>query len=114
MPETEVVMFMEDDGTLPTLDWLDEQPAKVQDKFVERVERLAAKGHELRRPLAAYLRDDIYELRVRFMRKNYRLLYFFSGGRAVISHGIVKKDKVPSKDIELAVARRKEYEKDHN
>ena len=112
MPETEVVMYAEDDGSVPALDWLDQQPRKVQDKFVERIERLAAEGHELRRPLADYLDDKVYELRVRFRTQNYRMLYFFSEGRAVVSHGTVKESKVPAKDIALAARRRKEYDKD--
>ena len=65
MPETEVVFFAEADGSAPLLRWLDEQPAKIQDKCIVRVERLAAMGHELRRPEADLLRDGICELRVR-------------------------------------------------
>ncbi len=112
MPQMEVVLFMEENGTAPLREWLDEQPEKVQDKFVERVERLAEKGHELRRPLADILRDKIYELRVRFKKKNYRILYFFCCNRAVLSHGLLKEKRVPDKEIKLAIARREEYEKD--
>lgn len=36
-------------------------------------------GYELRRPKADYLRDDVYELQVRFRHLNYRVLYFFYG-----------------------------------
>lgn len=110
MPETEVVFFAEADGSAPLLRWLDEQPAKVQDKCIVRIERLAALGHELRRPEADLLRDGIHELRVAHGRVNYRMLYFFHAGQAVLSHGLTKEDVVPDREIELAVRRRAAFE----
>ncbi len=109
MPETKVVLFAEADGTCPLIDWLDGLPAKVQDKCIVRVERLAGMGHELRRPEADYLRDGVFELRVRHMNVHYRMLYFFHGKRAVISHGLVKEGKVPKREIELARRRKQKF-----
>ena len=78
------------------LEWLDAMPGKVQLKCLARIERLKQEGHTLRRPEADFLRDKIYELRVGFQGINYRMLYFFHGNiAAVVSHGIVKEDKVP-------------------
>ena len=65
MPETTVVFYADDDGSAPLLTWLDQQQRKVQDKCLVNIERLAELGHELRRPEADFLRDGIYELRVR-------------------------------------------------
>ena len=110
MPETEVVLFAEDDGSVPLLRWLDIQSAKVQDKCIVRIERLAELGHELRRPEADYLRDDIYELRASRQGVNYRMLYFFSEGRAVLSHGLTKEGKVPGTEIDRAVERKRRFE----
>jgi len=45
------------------LDWLDHLFKKIQAKAPVRIERLAEMGHELRRPEADYLRENIYELR---------------------------------------------------
>src|SRR5947209_15872090 len=90
-----VVFFREDDGAVPVLEWLDGLPEAAQDKCRIKLERLRELGHELRRPEADYLRDGIYELRVRLSRINYRLLYFFHGRTAaVVSHGIVKEQAV--------------------
>ena len=75
MPKTKVVFYKEDDGTVPTLEWLDSLPPKALDKCVVRIERLGALGHELRRPESDYLRDGIYELRVGLQHMNYRILY---------------------------------------
>ena len=112
MPQMEVVLFMEDDSTVPLYEWLDKQPEKVQVKLMERVERLEEKGYEMRRPLADILRDKIYELRVGFNSKHYRILYFFCLDRAVLSHGLLKERIVPNKEIDLAIKRREKYKKD--
>ncbi len=79
MPETEVILYREDDGTVPLdPDWLASIPAEARDRCVERLVLLARLGHELRRPHAEHLKGtDLYELRVKFYRVNYRMLYFF-------------------------------------
>ncbi len=112
MPLTEVILYQEEDGTCPLLLWLDGMPPKVQDKCYVRIVRLEEMGHELRRPEGDYLRDDIYELRVSFQRIQYRMLYFYHEGRAVVSHGLVKESEVPPKEIQLAIERMQSFTKD--
>lgn len=111
MSKTEVVMFTEDDGSVPLLEWMDKLLHKAQDKCIVRIERLAEKGYELHRPEADYLRDDIYELRVSLQGIHYRILYFFSGKQAVISHGVTKEQEVPAREIDLAIDRRVRFER---
>ena len=111
MPSTKVVFFREQDGSCPSLDWFNELSPKVQDKCYLRLERLRESGHELRRPEADYLRDDIYELRVSLQGVQYRILYFFHGRvAAVVSHGLVKLRIVPPKEIDRAMERKKQFE----
>lgn len=110
LPKTEVVFFASTPGVAPLLEWLDQLPTKVQDKCLVRIERLAELGHELRRPEADLLRDGIYELRVRYGTVNYRILYFFRQGRAVLSHGCTKEKKIPSQEIDAAAANRQLFE----
>jgi phage-related protein len=113
MSQIQVVMYREVDGSVPALDWFADLPEKAQDKCRVRLERLAALGHELRRPEADYLRDDIYELRVRFQTANYRMLYFFHGrATAVLSHGVVKEDRVPPNEIDRAADRKRQFDRD--
>lgn len=112
MPRTEVVFFADEDGTAPLLTWLDQQEKRVQDKCLVKIERLEELGHELRRPEADYLRDDIYELRVRYRTVNYRILYFFTHGIAVISHGLTKEGAVPDRHIYLAISNKAKFEHD--
>ncbi len=111
MPGTRVVLYREEDGSCPFLEWFGKLPQKVQDKCYLRLERLRELGHELRRPEADYLRDDIYELRASVRGVQHRILYFFHGKvAAVVSHGLVKERIVPSREIDRAVERKKRFE----
>ncbi len=112
MPETEVALFQEIDGMVPLLAWMDGLPPKVQDKLIARVELLKNRGHELRRPHADILRNGIHELRVRHFKVQYRLLYFFVGQVAVVSHGITKEGEVPGSAIDAAVKRMAKFTQD--
>ena len=95
----------------PFLEWFESLPERVQDKIVVRLERLKELGHELRRPEADYLRDDIYELRVKWQSINYRVLYFFFGRQLVVlSHGFSKQQaRVPESEMKSAIRRRREF-----
>jgi phage-related protein len=111
-----VIYYQEEDGTVPMAVWLDElqnQPAH-RAKCVEWIGMLRDNGHDLRRPRADYLRDGIYELRARFHKTRYRMLYFFYGrDRAIITHGFVKQsNKVPDREIEKSVRMKNRYSED--
>ena len=108
MPSIHVVIYQEQEGDAPVVEWLRELNAtnfKAFDKCRAAIARLALLGHELRRPEADYLRHGIYELRVRLGSVNYRLLYFFHGQTvSVIAHGLTKEAAVPATDIKRALA----------
>ncbi|MFH0822772.1 MAG: type II toxin-antitoxin system RelE/ParE family toxin [Pseudomonadota bacterium] len=113
MPPVDVLLFKENDGTVPVADWLKGLESKAQDKCYVGMERLGELGYELRRPQADYLRDGIYELRIRYRRLNHRLLYFFFGDTAVVvSHGLTKEDRIPDVDIDRAVDRKRKFKHD--
>lgn len=91
-------------------DWLEglaaRRPAAFE-KCLARIVALADEGNQLRRPIADYLRDGIYELRATSRGIHYRILYFFHGSHvAMLSHGTTKLDAVEKKDIELAIKRK--------
>lgn len=91
---------------MPLVDRLEKLPAKALQKCLTRLERLEQMGHELRRPEADYLRDDIYELRASHRGIHYRMLYFFHKRAAVVvSHGLAKEREVPPREIDLAIRR---------
>jgi phage-related protein len=111
VPKTRLVLYREEDGSCPFVEWFEKLPVKVQDKAYLRLERLREMGHELRRPEADYLRDGIYELRISLRGVHHRILYFFHRSvAAVVSHGLVKERVVPLKEIDRAVERKKRFE----
>lgn len=112
MPETHVVFYQDEDGEIPVLEWLKQllkQDRKAYANCVARIKQLADNGYELRRPAADYLRDDIYELRAKHVRVQYRILYFFHGRNiAILAHAITKEEAaVPDINIERAIERKR-------
>jgi phage-related protein len=110
-------------GLLPRREWVGPSARVARrlgqrqgDRIVKcraKLMRLAALGHELRRPEADLLRDGIYELRIGLSHINYRLLDCFSGkDTVVVSHGFTKEATVPASEIVLAIARRERFRLD--
>jgi len=116
MPQTTIVFYKEEDGEVPVLDWLralQRRDRRAYAACIARIQRLAAMGHELRRPEADYLRDGIYELRARRGRVQYRILDCFHGQRlAVLAHALTKEGQVPPADIERAIRRKDAFAQD--
>jgi len=118
MPQqiTEILFYKKEDGTCPMKEWLaelEERNEKAYDKIVARLKFLSDLGREIDRPHVGFLEDNIWELRVKVRKVNYRLLFFFHGTKvAVVSHGFTKEKKVPPKEIETAVKRREAFLKD--
>src|SRR5262245_1799793 len=86
---------------------------KARAKFIHRLELLQAKAYRIleNRNAAAYLRDDIYEIRFKSEGVGYRALFFFDGQDVcMISHGITKDSaEVPPAEIEGAIKNRTKY-----
>lgn len=118
MPKTRVVFYQEEDGTAPVLDWLDDlrrkNKKKILAKSLQRIAQLGEMGYEMRRPLADFLRDGIYELRLRDRKVQPRILDFFHGQNvAILAHCLSNKSgKIPDQDINTAIARKAEFERD--
>ena len=111
MPKTTVVLYQEEDGRVPLLEWFEELIPKARAKCRVRLCRLAELGHELRRPEADLVRDGIYKLRTKHANVNNRMLYFFHGeALVVVSHGFVKQQaQVSARVIARALRRRKAF-----
>lgn len=108
MPQTVVVFYAEGE-TAPFLKWMDRLCDRAQDKLIARIELLEAKGHELGRPHSDTLREGVRELRLISGDVNHRVLYFFHGQVAVVSHGTTEKGAVPPREIDLALERKRRY-----
>lgn len=116
MPQTEVKVYRTSaHETPPLIEWLEtleSNEPRVHAKCLERIIALAHFGHEIRRPLAAHLRDGIHELRAQVGKVHYRMLYFSCGKNEVmLSHGFSKEGKVPPAEIEKALSRKAQVEK---
>ena len=116
MPETSIIFYRKDDGTVPFKVWLDElsqRNVKAHLKCLTYLRHLQREGHKLRRPTADLLRDGVYELRPSHLGVHYRILYGFVGqGLVVVSHGATKEKRVPPAEIDNAAARLAAYRKD--
>jgi phage-related protein len=113
MAQIEVVFYQDEDGSVPALDAIvkfHETDPKVAIKMQALIEALEEQGHLLRRPMVGNLREGILELRGKVKGVNHRILFFYGGKRiAVLSHHITKTDKVPPKEIDLAVRRKAKF-----
>ena len=81
-------------------------PLRDQAKILAYLEELRKQGHNLRRPMADYLGEGIYELRPKDTRVFY---FFFMKDTAVLLHAIRKKtSSIPARDMALCLKRCKE------
>jgi putative component of toxin-antitoxin plasmid stabilization module len=112
LPKTKLLFFQEN-GRSPVYEWLNElrrSDLKAYTTGLARIDMLMDFGHDLRRPVAAYLRDGIFELRWKHGHVQYRVLYFFHGrDAAVLTHGIVKEAAIDDVEIERALQRKAKF-----
>jgi len=100
-------------GKCPTAEFFDDLNKETELPNVMRLlDMLKEEGYLLPRPHAAYLRNGIYELRIRTIHRHIRLLYFFYHQEAImVSHGLIKKtNKVPDYEIDKAISNKKDFE----
>ena len=80
VPSARVVYYLENDGSVPFVEWLASVAHKASAKCQAYVARLQSAGHELRTPIADYLRDGIHELRPSLGGVHHRILERRPGG----------------------------------
>jgi phage-related protein len=83
--------FVEDDGTLPVRDWLDQLPNEVRAKVIARIDLLKESGPALDFPYTSQIEGKLREARLRMGKTRYRVLYFFDESRTgILLHGFTK------------------------
>ncbi len=99
-----VVHYETKNGRCPITEFLDELRQNERARVLAQIDLLEEKGPNLRRPYADFLKNGIYELRVRVSRIHYRVLYFFCDRTdIVLTHGFKKQvKKVPEIEIKRA------------
>ena len=103
-----IYFFVDEHGRSPVEDAMQDLTEKEQMKVRAYIKILKEYGHTLRRPVADYLGDGIYELRPQAHRVFY---FFFLKDSAVLLHMIRKNtDKTPLNDLKMCLKRKKEIE----
>jgi len=107
MSKKNVVYYINADGSNPVLKEINNLSFKDKQKIMAYVSLLEETGEGLRRPVADYVGDKLYELRP----KLHRVLYFFMlKDYAIIVHCFRKKtDKLPAYEKEIALKRRQDF-----
>jgi len=105
---SKIYYFVDENNFVPVKEFINSLTEKEQAKIYAYLNELKKQGNNLRRPMAGYLKKDIYELRP----KNNRIFYFFYlQDNAVLIHAIKKNtQKIQEKDLKLCIKRKHEIE----
>lgn len=95
----------------PVAEFVSSLSPKEQAKIARALDLLREFGPRVGMPYTKHLEEGIWELRVPFGGQAFRLLYFVETDRlVVVVHVFSKKtSKVPRRDINIAIARMRDY-----
>ena len=108
-------MYEKSDNKIPVLDFILGLNPKQQAKIYREIDLLEKFGSDFHFPHVDSIKGDKYkgllELRIELSSDIFRIFFFlFNGNNAILLHGIVKKkQKTPSKELDVALERMKEY-----
>ncbi len=106
----EVEYYSSPTGKKPAKDFIENLPVKLRAKVFRDIELLEEFGTGLTMPHSKFLKNGIYELRVRLGNDKSRILYFFFSERAIfLTNGFIKKTQ-PS-ELEKALKYKADYER---
>lgn len=106
-----VYYYVDARGKKPIIEFIESLNFNDQTKTLGYIQELRKQGNSLRRPMADYLGNGIYELRP----KDNRIFYFFYvKDNVVLIHAIKKKTKkIPPGDLALCMRRKQEIESEY-
>ena len=114
MPNKKIsaVFYRSKKGNEPVRDWLlklDRDDRKIVGKDIQKVEF----GWPIGMPYSRPLGQGVYEVRSDLSDNRIsRVIFFLSNNRMVLLHGFMKKTrKTPKRDLDLAMKRKKDTEK---
>ncbi len=107
MRRWKIDFFRDDAHNEPVREWLNSLPDEVRGKLLARIDLLAEHGPTLDFPYTSQVEDRLRELRLRFGKTRYRVLYFFDEQRCgILLHGFTKNtDKLEEADKRTATIR---------
>src|SRR5512147_367445 len=97
----------------PVRDFIDSLSAESKAKFIFIADLLTEYGLNVREPYVKPITGSrkLFEIRIKDRQNIHRVFYFaFTGRKLILLHGFTKKtDKTPTREIEIAEARMKDY-----
>ena len=105
------VEFFKDGATEPVAIWLSRLPEEVRGKVLARINMLKEHGPTLDHPYTSQVEGRLREVRLRFGKTRYRVLYFFDEYRAaILLHSLTKDtDKLEESDKKIGRDRMVEH-----
>ncbi len=105
--------YVAGNGKSPTRDFIDSLSAESKAKFIFVADLLTEYGLNVREPYIKPITGSrkLFEIRIKDRQNIHRVFYFaFTGRKLVLLHGFTKKtEKTPSREIEIAQTRMKDY-----
>lgn len=98
-------------GDEPALEYIRAQARSHRATIGRALRYLEELGHAARRPMADYLGDDLYELRIPVDGHQHRVLYFFYERTVIVltSAFLKNEERVPRNELARASRRRAEW-----
>lgn len=111
MTKWQLDFFVKDNGRCPALEFLESQDGQAKAIIQQKFNWLEEYGNSLDPPHVKILKDGLYELRIRVVKRQYRFIYFFINAHIiVVTHGMLKKvSAVPEAEIKKAKEYRSAY-----
>lgn len=109
-----VEFYVDSKGEKPALKTiLGIEDVKLRAKVFRSIKLLETFGNKLGEPDTSAIRDGIFELRTKHSNNIVRTLYFYDRGQIIIlTNSFIKKtQKTPVSEIELALERKRDYER---
>jgi len=112
----QIVFYRDKDGNEPVKDFILEQPDGAIGEILHVFDLLYRFDLSLGLPYVEKVQGKIWSLRIKHSSDYYRVLYFaFSGKKFILLHAVKKKsDKLQKRDIELAIDRMGEHERQYS
>jgi phage-related protein len=111
--EWSIEYYAAENGKAPARDFIDSLSAESKAKFIFIADLLTEYGLNVRGPYVKPITGSrkLFEIRIKDRQNIHRVFYFaYTGRKLILLHGFTKKtDKTPSREIEIAEARMKEY-----
>jgi phage-related protein len=111
--EWSIEYYVADNGKSPARDFIDSLSAESKAKFIFIADLLTEYGLNVREPYVKPITGSrkLFEIRIKDRQNIHRVFYFaYTGRKLILLHGFTKKtDKIPSREIEIAEARMKDY-----